>query len=107
MEKQVEKSDKVEDEIAYYQELVDSFSNMQTKKKKSETHKEAYAFWDSQPVPSFKGDNNKDYTGPIEVKTLQDVKPEPYSLPKNFSWNDLDINDKTDLRKVNYLYNKI
>lgn len=95
-----EKEDNVEDEASYLQDLVESFSKVKTKKKKEEGPKEKYAFWDSQPVPKIQ--SNVEETGPIENKTLDEVRKEPYNLPKNYSWYDLDINDPKDLKKVRY-----
>ena len=67
-------------------------------------------FWDTQPVPPLYeiGNNYKhvhstpfpdrqnEKDGPIELKTLEDVKlqqPNPYKLAEGFEWFNIDITD--------------
>ena len=70
--------------------------------KKSEIIKDSYKFWDTQPVPSFKSEKNNSFIGPIDkIKTIDDIKKEPFNLPNSFEWVDIDINCSTDL---NILY---
>lgn len=38
--------------------------------------------------------------GPIEIKTIELVRQEPYNLPKDYEWFILDIDNKTDLDSV-------
>jgi len=57
-----------------------------------------HEFWNSQPVPKMDQDVQK--TGPIEVKKLEDVKANPYSLPNGFEWYAMDLNDPADLKNM-------
>jgi glycylpeptide N-tetradecanoyltransferase len=36
--------------------------------------------------------------GPIEFKTVADIRKEPYTLPKDFEWYLVDLNDQKDLK---------
>ena len=69
--------------------------------KKSDIIKDHYKFWDTQPVLSFKDKTKIEKIGPIDNKTqLEDVKVEPYNLPKNFSWYDIDIFNSKDIKML-------
>lgn len=37
---------------------------------------------------------------PIETKTVGDVNPEPYNLPSQYTWDNLDLNDDTVIEEV-------
>jgi hypothetical protein len=56
---------------------------------------DAHDFWDSQPVP--KAYDKVDMTSmdkPIDkIKTVDEVKKEPYNLPAGFVWDDVDISN--------------
>eukprot|EP00003_Mantamonas_plastica_P028799 TRINITY_DN668_c0_g2_i1.p1 TRINITY_DN668_c0_g2~~TRINITY_DN668_c0_g2_i1.p1 ORF type:complete len:416 (+),score=150.46 TRINITY_DN668_c0_g2_i1:690-1937(+) len=66
------------------------------------TEKELMAkhkFWDTQPVPSLR--ERVEELGPIdEPKTVEDVRQNPYNLPKGFCWVDLDVDDEHDLEQM-------
>ncbi|EFA76559.1 glycylpeptide N-tetradecanoyltransferase [Heterostelium album PN500] len=64
----------------------------------------AHAFWDTQPVPKI--DAQVEKSGPIEVKTLDDVRKEPLTLPALFEWVVLDVNDQVQLNDVYTLLNE-
>ncbi len=54
------------------------------------------AFWDSQPVPKLKDylkEAHERCQGPLEVKSLKDVRQEGYLLPGAFEWCDVDLED--------------
>ena len=53
-------------------------------------------FRDNQPVPKLKDQvtlPDEDYDKPIEVKTLDQVSTEPYALPAQYEWDNLDLMD--------------
>ncbi len=50
-----------------------------------------HEFWDGQPVPKMKEEIKDD--GPIETKTVDEVRKTPYLLPDPFEWVDLDLSD--------------
>jgi len=54
-----------------------------------------HEFWESQPVPKM--NQQIDETGPIETKTVDEVKPEPYQLPDVYEWYALDLQNAEDL----------
>jgi len=69
------------------------------KNKKSNDVKDIYKFWDTQPVPKIK--DSVELIGPIDDKNDWDaVRKEPLKLPEKYYWNDININDKKDLRMV-------
>ena len=62
---------------------------------------EKHSFWKNQPIDSIKlNDLTKIINHPIEVKTIDDVKKEPYSLPDGYEWHTFDLNNETDLNLI-------
>ncbi len=73
-----------------------------------------HRFWDTQPVPRPGINTNNDdksnsneiidyskYVGPIDtLKTPDDVRKEPYPLPKGFGWCVVDLNDPAQLKST-------
>jgi glycylpeptide N-tetradecanoyltransferase len=57
-----------------------------------------HQFWNTQPVPQL--DENPSDCGPIEVKTLDEVRKDPLPLPGQFEWSDCDIADEKVLDEV-------
>jgi glycylpeptide N-tetradecanoyltransferase len=73
--------------------------------KRGEQAKDKYKFWDTQPVPSFKDEVNTTTIGPIdESEDLELIRKIPLNLPKNYSWHDINIKDKKELKMVNFYY---
>ena len=81
--------------------------NKKTKKNRKVQHfykkkdiKKNYKFWDTQLVPPF----NKEIPiklGPIKTDFKEeDLKKEPYELPENMEWVDIDITKEEELDKV-------
>ncbi|KAF8212140.1 N-myristoyl transferase [Mycena galopus ATCC 62051] len=69
----------------------------------------AHKFWATQPVPQL-GEGPPLDDGYIEAsKPREEVRQEPYPLPKDFEWSTLDINDPKqnkevyDLLSLNYV----
>jgi len=60
-----------------------------------------HKFWDRMPMPSF-GETapQKVDSGPLENKTLADVRKQPLNLPKGFEWYEVDLNDEKDANDV-------
>ena len=64
---------------------------------------EPHQFWDEQPVPKstdFIAMGDDQFNVPIEVKTVADVSQEPYALPAQYSWDNLDLNDDDVAQEV-------
>ena len=57
-----------------------------------------HAFWDTQPVPSITDEVVTH--GPVEEKTLADVREEGLPLPSAFEWCSVDIADAVQLQEV-------
>lgn len=63
----------------------------------------SHKFWRTQPIIHDNADPNE--VGPVEIKTLEDVRATPYPLPKGFEWDTLDLNDEKQLDEMyNLLY---
>lgn len=62
--------------------------------KKAAAAEQSHKFWNTQPVPQ---DAASDY-GPIETKTVDQVRKAPYKLPASFEWDDLDVSDEKSVR---------
>ncbi|EPQ58305.1 N-myristoyl transferase [Gloeophyllum trabeum ATCC 11539] len=57
-------------------------------------------FWSTQPVPQL-GDEVPAEDGPIEPsRPGEEVRQEPYPLPKEFQWSIVDLNDPNQLKEV-------
>ncbi|KAI6127852.1 N-myristoyl transferase [Pisolithus croceorrhizus] len=57
-------------------------------------------FWETQPVPQM-GEEPPSEDGYIEpAKAIEDVRREPYPLPKDFEWSTLDIDDSKQTKEV-------
>ena len=63
---------------------------------------DVHDFWDSQPVPkAYDKVDETMFDKPIDVvKTVADVKQEPYTLPAGYYWSDVDINDDAQAKEV-------
>ncbi|OSD08620.1 N-myristoyl transferase [Trametes coccinea BRFM310] len=59
-----------------------------------------HKFWGTQPVPQL-GEAPPEVDGPIEPsQPREEVRQEPYPLPKEFMWSILDLNDAAQLREL-------
>ncbi|KAI8929503.1 acyl-CoA N-acyltransferase [Entophlyctis helioformis] len=58
-----------------------------------------YKFWSTQPVPRTDEEISQD--GPIEPnKAPEEIRQEPYPLPKDFEWVTMDLLDPAQLKQV-------
>ena len=39
-------------------------------------------------------------TGPIDSRTVEDVRKDPYGLPASFQWSDLNIDNAEELKEL-------
>jgi len=59
-----------------------------------------HPFWDTQPVPSMEAEYAQD-SGPIdEIKTPEDVRDDPYSLPDQFEWCTCNVDDAKEIEEI-------
>ncbi|CAG8531451.1 2228_t:CDS:2 [Acaulospora morrowiae] len=59
----------------------------------------SHKFWSTQPVP--KHGETIEEEGPIEENTPHDqIRKEPYTLPKEFEWSTLELNDESELNEL-------
>ncbi|EGN93299.1 hypothetical protein SERLA73DRAFT_189863, partial [Serpula lacrymans var. lacrymans S7.3] len=59
-----------------------------------------HTFWATQPVPQI-GEGPHHDDGYIEPpKSREEVRQEPYPLPKEFEWSFLDLNDSKQIKEV-------
>ncbi len=62
-----------------------------------------HAFWDTQPVPHFMPQeerNSGPAGGEIEKKELKDVPTAPYALPAEMEWSTIDVTNDKELTEV-------
>lgn len=59
---------------------------------------EQYKFWKTQPV--LTPDTPVDDEGPIENKTIDEVRKVPQNLPEGFEWTIIDVNDQPQLEEL-------
>jgi len=72
---------------------------------RSVTKNKDWAFWNTQPVPKFEEEITDENMGPIEP-SRDNVRQEPYTLPKGFEWDTMDINKEADLTELYTLLNE-
>ena len=60
----------------------------------------SHKFWNKQPVPQMGQTYDDAVNGPIEEKTLEDVRKEPLLLPAAFEWVELDLNDEKEVEEL-------
>jgi len=60
----------------------------------------AHKFWNKQPVPQMDQKFDEEVNGPIEEKTLDDVRKQPLLLPQAFEWVELDLNDDKEVEEL-------
>jgi len=66
------------------------------KDKKPKSHK----FWDTQPVPKI-DQGTVTTEGAIDrEKTVEEVRKEPYGLPRGFEWASMNVNDPAQIQEV-------
>jgi len=90
-----------EKELAELEELQKAFLFMMARPRAGPKKYEDHKFWNTQPVP--KPDEEVKDHAPIEVKTLDDVKKEPLTLPNGFQWVSLDMSNDKDVNEVYHL----
>lgn len=72
-------------------------------------YQQGHKFWGSQPVPQRSEEVDSLKPGPLEVKEVKDIRPDPYKLPPGFEWCDLDwdkdeiVNECYELLRDNYV----
>ncbi|KAI2658588.1 Glycylpeptide N-tetradecanoyltransferase 1 [Labeo rohita] len=68
-----------------------------------EAQRHTYRFWDTQPVPKI--DEKVTSHGPVESQRPS-VREEPYSLPQEFIWDTLNLDNQEQLRELCDLLNE-
>jgi len=64
-----------------------------------------YKFWDTQPMTKLKDIVTHD--GMIDLNIdIEQISKESNTCPENFAWENLDINNKDQLKKVSYFLDK-
>lgn len=80
--------------------------SLQTVLKPTKAQKESHPFWDTQPVPKKdSADENANQAIDV-VKSVEEIKKDPYSLPAAFEWTDTDVDDDNILKQVYTLLNE-
>lgn len=74
-----------------------------------------HKFWSTQPVPQINSteevdddddDDLQDGGMPFEVKTIEDVRKEPFPLIDSFEWSNIDVKNDSQLEEVYRLLNE-
>ncbi|CAG8491788.1 11748_t:CDS:2, partial [Acaulospora colombiana] len=96
--KQAELQEKVRmlvNQLAIREAIQPSINSNSQKVKDMSSHK----FWSTQPVPKHGEIIEED--GPIEENTPYDqIRKEPYTLPKEFEWSTLELNNENELNEL-------
>mmetsp|Transcript_4062 Transcript_4062/g.8736 ORF Transcript_4062/g.8736 Transcript_4062/m.8736 type:complete len:455 (+) Transcript_4062:199-1563(+) len=68
-----------------------------------------HKFWSTQPVPQNGAVSSSEVdsseaavptVGPLETKTVSDVRQTPYALPKGFEWSTIDVEDPEQVKEA-------
>ncbi|KAK7693731.1 hypothetical protein QCA50_003303 [Cerrena zonata] len=60
----------------------------------------AHKFWNTQPVPHF-GEEEPTTDGWVEApKPIEELRQDPYPLPKDFEWASVDLSNPNQLKEV-------
>ena len=66
-----------------------------------------HQFWDTQPVPKLSEPTDEIATGPIDpIKSVSDIRAEPYPLPAAFEWVTCDVSNDAELQEIYTLLNE-
>eukprot|EP00759_Apiculatamorpha_spiralis_P013824 PhF_6_TR20536/c0_g2_i1/m.29643/K00671/NMT; glycylpeptide N-tetradecanoyltransferase len=57
-----------------------------------------HKFWNTQPVPRFEEGFDKE--GPMEVKTVEDIRKEPYPLATVLEWSTMDVKNPDQMNEI-------
>jgi glycylpeptide N-tetradecanoyltransferase len=69
--------------------------------------KDEWKFWETQPVPQLGTVIPKGVNEPIEPdRKKEEIKPDPFSLPDGFKWEDIDLNNNDELMELYKLLNE-
>ncbi|XP_014673869.1 PREDICTED: glycylpeptide N-tetradecanoyltransferase 1-like [Priapulus caudatus] len=90
------------------QKAVEMFSLHQgAAKTLEEATRKHYAFWSTQPVPQLEEKITEQTNCPIEqAKSTAEIRKEQFSLPQDFQWDTLDINEPLVLKELYQLLNE-
>ncbi|KAH7155743.1 acyl-CoA N-acyltransferase [Dactylonectria estremocensis] len=64
----------------------------------------SYKFWQTQPVPRF-GEEGQKEEGPLRLQKVEDVPTEPAPLVDGFEWDTMDLSDDDQIKEVYELLN--
>jgi len=88
------------DGISSQEQLMQLLRRSRTCEESRRQTERAHPFWDTQPVPSMASEYSKD-GGPIdEIKKPEEVRDEPYALPDQFEWCEVDVDDDVQAQEV-------
>eukprot|EP00112_Aurelia_sp_Birch-Aquarium-sp1_P014249 Seg3063.2 transcript_id=Seg3063.2/GoldUCD/mRNA.D3Y31 product="Glycylpeptide N-tetradecanoyltransferase 2" protein_id=Seg3063.2/GoldUCD/D3Y31 len=71
----------------------------------SEAKQRKYEFWDTQPVPKI-GEEIKEPVNEALEPERDEIRSVPYTLPSNFVWDTLDLDDAAVLKELYTLLNE-
>ncbi|KAL0277099.1 UNVERIFIED_CONTAM: hypothetical protein PYX00_004498 [Menopon gallinae] len=80
-----------------------NFQQKPAKTAEEAMHKQ-YQFWNTQPVPKM--DEQITTNEAIETVNTSEIRTEPYSLPEQFHWDTLDLEDASVLKELYTLLNE-
>jgi len=83
-------------------ETLERLANLLGTRNKEDIEKELkkqHKFWDKQPVPKLYEKTSD--IGPLEHKTVDQIRTTPLDLPSSFEWYDIDVDSDEDVSDVN------
>jgi len=93
----------VEEKQAFINSQIEAFKNKM--KGPGGMSQKDWAFWNTQPVPKFDEEITDEDIGPIEG-ARDNVRNDPYTLPKGFEWDTINIDNKSELEELYNLLNE-
>ncbi len=102
---QLAKIRKAMDALQLKQQTEEAMSALAAAKTADDAAKKSFEFWSTQPVPRL----DEEVTTNEEIEAdipLDRLRKEPYSLPKGFKWDTLNIDDPLVLKELYVLLNE-
>lgn len=60
----------------------------------------SHKFWQTQPVTRFDDKPGDQDSGPIKIIKPEEVRQEPYPLPKGYEWVTLDMENDAEVKEL-------
>lgn len=101
-----EKKEKEEEEQSKKEESSSVLAAALQKLTLKENVSQKHQFWSTQPVPKYE-EKNEGMFGSIDpIKTVEEIRKEPYNLPEGYEWVETNVDDEKTIQEIYELLNQ-